>query len=103
MKKPGYQIRPQAEADLDGFARTIARDHLEAALRLYDLAEATYEMPGEMPYMGAILHTDKSALMGMRYVPIKEFPRYLIFYKPKENGVDIIRVLHARMDRDGWL
>ena len=31
-----YQIRPQAEADLDGHALTIARDNLEAALRLYD-------------------------------------------------------------------
>lgn len=103
MKKTRYQIRPQAEADLDGFARTIAKDNLEAALRLYDRAEATYVMLGEMPYMGAILQTDKSALLGMRYAPIKDFPRYLIFYQPKENSVDIVRILHARMDRDGWL
>ncbi len=103
MKKRLYQIRPQAEADLDGHVRNIARDNLDAALRLYDLAEETYEMLGETPYMGAIHHTSKSELMGMRYVPIKEYSHYLVFYKPKDNGVDIIRVLHARMDRDGWL
>ena len=107
MKKRLYQIRPQAEADLDGHARTIVRDNLDAALRLYDLAEETYEMLGEMPYMGALHQTSKPELMGMRYAPIKEYSRYLVFYKPDDTsddtGVDIVRVLHARMDRGGWL
>ena len=103
MKRNRYQIRPQAEADLDGHARNIARDNLEAGLRLYDLAEETYQMLTDMPFMGAIYHTNKSALMGIRYMPIKGFSRYLVFYKPIDGGVDIIRILHARMDKDGWL
>lgn len=103
MKRNRYQIRPQAEVDLDGHARNIARDNLEAGLRLYGLAEETYQMLGDMPYMGAIYHTNKSELMGMRYIPIKEYSRYLVFYKPIDSGVDVIRVLHARMDKDGWL
>ena len=103
MTKPSYQIRPRAEADLDRHAGAIARDNLEAALRLYDRAEETYRMLGETPHMGALHHTTRSELMGMRYAPIKEFSNYLVFYKPRETSVDIIRVLHARMDRDGWL
>jgi len=103
VKRNHYQIRPQAEADLDGHARNIARDNLEAGLRLYDLAEETYQMLKDMPFTGAIYHTNKSGLMGMRYMPIKGFSRYLVFYKPKDGGVDIIRVLHERMDKDGWL
>ena len=60
-------------------------------------------MLGGTPHMGALHQTGKSDLLGMRYAPIKEFSNYLIFYKVLDNGVDIIRVLHARMDRDGWL
>lgn len=103
MKKFRYRIRSRAEADLDGHARYIARDNLEAALLLYDQAEKTYEMLGGMPSMGALHQTSKSELMGLRYAPIKGFSRYLVFYQPKDYGVDIIRVPHARMDRDGWL
>jgi len=103
VKRNRYQIRPRAEADLDGHARNIARDNLEAGLRLYNLAEETYQMLSNMPYMGAIYHTNKSELMGIHYMPIKGFSRYLVFYKPIDGGIDIIRVLHARMDKDGWL
>ena len=103
MKTRHYCLRPQAEADLDGHARNIASDNLEAGLRFYDQAKETYEMLADMPKMGAIYHTGKSELMGIRYVPIKGFVRYLVFYKPINDGVDIISVLHDRMDRDGWL
>ena len=98
-----YRIRPLAEADLDRHARNIARDNLEAALSLYDRAEETFEMLGEMPHMGAIHHTNKFELKGTRYVPIIGFSHYLVFYQPIDDGVDIIRVLYVRMDRDGWL
>jgi len=103
VKNCRYQIRPQAEADLDGHARVIARDILAAGPKLYDLAAQTYEMLAEMPYMGAIYHTTKPELTGLRCVPIKEFSRYLVFYKPANETVDIIRVFNDRMDKDGWL
>jgi len=102
MQHHPYQIRPQAEADLDHHARAIAQDNLEAALRLYDQARTTCEMLADMPKMGAIHHTGKAGLMGIRYMPITGFPRYLVFYKPLDGGVDILRILHDRMDRDGW-
>ncbi len=72
-------------------------------MRLYDLAEETYQMLNDMPHMGAIHHTGKSELVGIRYMPIEGYSRYLVFYKPIDGGVDIIRVLHARMDKDSWL
>jgi len=103
VKKFHYQIRPQAEADLDDHARYIARDDLAAGLRLYDLAEETYEMLCDMPFMGAMYHTTDSQLFGTRYLPINDFPRYLVFYKPENKTIDIIRVLHARTDKDMWL
>ena len=103
MKKYRYQIQPQAEADLDAHARNIARDDLEAGLRLYDLAQETYEMLCDMPYRGVMHQTTRAELIGVRYLPIKEFSRYLVFYKVTDEVITIIRVLHARMDKDGWL
>ena len=103
MQKHRYLIRPQAEADLDGHALAIARDNLEAALRLYDLAAQTYEMLCDMPQMGVVYHTTKPDLAGVRYIPIKEYSRYLVFYKADGQTIDIIRILHDRMDKDGWL
>ncbi|MBL4894991.1 MAG: type II toxin-antitoxin system RelE/ParE family toxin [Emcibacter sp.] len=103
MRKYRHRIRPQAEVDLDGHAQYIARDNLEAGLRLYDLAAETYGMLSEIPQMGVVYHTTKPELVGIRYVPIKECSRYLVFYKFVDETIDIIRVLHARMDKDAWL
>ncbi|VAW05473.1 hypothetical protein MNBD_ALPHA01-2194, partial [hydrothermal vent metagenome] len=41
--------------------------------------------------------------VAVRYLPIKDFLRYLVFYRITDRTIDIIRVLHSRMDRDGWL
>ncbi len=103
MKERRYLIRPQAETDLDDHARAIAQDNLAAGLRLYDRAAATYKMLCDMPQMGVVYHTTKPDLIGMRYIPIKDYSRYLFFYKVDGQAIDIIRVLHDRMDRDGWL
>lgn len=103
MKKFHYQILPQAEVDLDTHAQNIAKDDLGAGLRLYDVAQETYEMLSDMPHMGVIHHTSRPELIGVRYIPIKQFSRYLVFYKVTDEIITIIRVLHARMDKDGWL
>jgi len=39
-------------------------------------------------------------LAGVRMLRIAGFDNYLIFYCPTENGIDIIRVLHAKRDID---
>ncbi len=103
MRKQAYLIRPQAEMDLDRHVHTIALDNLEAGLRLYDLAAETYEKLSDLPYLGVSYHTDKPELASIRYIAIKEYSRYLVFYKPTGQTVEIIRVLHARMDKDSWL
>lgn len=35
---------------------------------------------------------------GLRRWPIPGFRNYLIFYRPMENGVEIVRVLHGARD-----
>jgi len=103
VKQPSYQIRPLAEADLDGHAHRIAIDSLDSALRLYDCAAETYQMLAEFPQMGLVYRSQKSELKNLRYFPITRFPNYLVFYRPIETGIDIIRILHSRMDKPNWL
>ncbi len=103
MKKYHYRIIKQAEKDLATHAQYIAHDDVNAAIKFYDLARQTYEMLSELPHVGAIHHTSKTELMGIRYMPIKQFSNYLVFYRQTDDGIDIIRVLHVRADKDGWL
>jgi toxin ParE1/3/4 len=39
----------------------------------------------------------------MRRFRVKEFENYLIFYLSRENGIEVIRVLHAARDIDSIL
>jgi len=41
-----------------------------------------------------------SDLAGLRKWRVNEFDNYLVFYKPRPDGVSIVRVLHAA--RDWW-
>ncbi|HEV2853374.1 MAG TPA: type II toxin-antitoxin system RelE/ParE family toxin [Thermoanaerobaculia bacterium] len=45
-------VRPLAKGDLDEQARYIARDNVEAALRLLDAAEAAFDRLRSLPEIG---------------------------------------------------
>uniref|UniRef100_A0A2A4Z6S0 Plasmid stabilization protein n=1 Tax=OCS116 cluster bacterium TaxID=2030921 RepID=A0A2A4Z6S0_9PROT len=102
MNNYNYKILPQAVIDLDNHAAFIAQDNLDAGLRLYDMAAITYEMICDMPNIGAIHETSKPNLLGMRLFAIKEYSRYLVYYKSINGFINIVRVLHVRTDRDKW-
>ena len=51
-----------------------------------------------MPEMGALRHFGNPALKDIRMWPIKGFEKHLVFYHPIENGIEVIRVLHAARD-----
>lgn len=92
---PHYFITPQAEKDLDEIADYIAQDNFDAALRLYDMAKATYENLAHAPRIGNPYPSVNSRLTGLLFFPIKEYPNYLVFYQVGESDILIIRVLHG--------
>ena len=53
-----------------------------------------------MPEMGVAREYFDPALAGVRMLRIAGFDNYLIFYRPAENGIEIIRVLHAKRNID---
>jgi toxin ParE1/3/4 len=89
---------PAARRDVDAIAAFIAEDNPEAAFRFLEAIEKSYQTLAEMPEMGAPRPFGGSALAGLRMFPVRDFPTYLVFYRPTEDGIEIVRVLHGARD-----
>ena len=48
--------------------------------------------------MGTLRDFDNSALAGMRFHLVKGFRKYLVFYIPRNDGIEVVRVLHGARD-----
>jgi toxin ParE1/3/4 len=73
---------------------------LETAIRFYDAAARTFEAIADMPGIGERRETANPRLAGLRVRRIEGFEKHLIFYRPVEDGVEIVRVLHGARDID---
>jgi toxin ParE1/3/4 len=65
--------------------------------------EATFARIATHPLAGVRHHSEIHRLAGMRKAPVKGFESYLIFYVPRRDGADIIRLLHGSRDIAGVL
>lgn len=97
MKKQ-ILVRPLALEDLALQSTFIAQDNENAAYRFLEMAEKTFDELAEMPLMGNPDPFRSAQLAGIRRWRIHNFEKHLIFYKPLEKGIEIIRVLDARRD-----
>jgi toxin ParE1/3/4 len=89
-------IRPAiVDEDLAGLAQHIARDNVEAALRFLEAAELAFQKLAEMPGMAGVWESPNPRLAGIRVWSIRKFENYLIFYRPIQEGIELIRVLHG--------
>ena len=92
-------VRPLADRDLDEQAAYLAEHgSLDLALKFYRAASKTFRLLASQPEMGSAARYRSPALMGMRMFPIKGFSKYLAFYRPLADRVEIVRVLHAARD-----
>ena len=92
-------ITPAAENDLVNIWLYIARDNSEAADRVYQAAESTFEALAATPRMGTLYQAKRAQLKDVRFFPISKFQSYVIYYREQPQGIEIIRVLHAHMDK----
>jgi toxin ParE1/3/4 len=51
-----------------------------------------------MPGMGSLWKSNNPQFQEMRMWPIHGFDNHLIFYRPIEGGIEVIRVLQAARD-----
>jgi len=94
----GYALSAQALRDIEGIARHIAEDNLDAALRFYDAAEAAFLRLAEMPGVGVVRFPKHPRLADVRMWPVPGFEKCLVFYQQNQDTVEVVRVLHAARD-----
>jgi len=90
--------REAALRDLDAQAEFIQQDSPDAAIRFLEAARETFDLLAKMPELGGVCEFGSPNAAGIRVWPIKGFKNYLIFYRPIQQGVEIIRVLHGARD-----
>ncbi len=94
---PTVVVRPRALQDLAEIWAYIAGDSVEHADAFTALIDRKFQALARRPVMGRgrpELVTDlRSFVVG----------RYVIFYVPLSNGVEIVRVLHGARDLDAIL
>jgi toxin ParE1/3/4 len=93
---------PQAELDLLDIASYIAADNFAAAERFLEAAEETFATLASRPLIGQACQFQSPQAQGLRLWRVRSFERYLIFYRPMESGIEIVRVLHGSRDLDSF-
>ena len=86
--------RPLAETDILEIWDYIADDSLAAADRWVDHLDEQFRVLATQPMMGRA--RDELA-PGVRSFP---FGRYIVFYVPLDDGIDVVRVLQGARDID---
>jgi toxin ParE1/3/4 len=84
--------KPLAEADLLDVWNFIANDSFEKADQFLQKIDTQLKMLGSNPGMG---RKRDSLVPNLRSFPVGN---YLIFYRPINQGIEIIRVLHGARD-----
>jgi len=87
-----YRISGAARADLDEIWFVIAQDDPLAADRFVHRLISRFPLLASTPYMGP---ARKELAPELRSFPVR---KYIIFYRPIEGGVEIVRVLHGARD-----
>ena len=91
---PRVTRRPLAEADILEIWDYIADDSLAAADRWVDRLDEQFRLLAAQPMMGRA--RDELAPR------VRSFPfgRFVAFYVPLDDGIDVVRVLHGARDID---
>ena len=85
-------VSPLAEEDLEEIWSFVAERDVKAADRLIDEITGRFDHLLAHPEAGRARH---ELLVNLRSLPVK---RYVIFYQPTDDGVEIFRVLHGSRD-----
>lgn len=85
---------PQTEIDLTSIYNFIADDSVKAADAWLKRIEATFDMLAQTPQGG---RARDDLAPGLRSFPVG---RYIVFYTPVSDGVEVVRVMNSRQDID---
>lgn len=86
--------RPQAEADVLEIWYYIAEDSIVEADRWVDRLDEKLALWATQPAMGRAREDLAPRLRSLA------FGRYVVFFEPLPDGIDVVRVLHGSRDID---
>lgn len=89
---------PQADSDIDEIAEYIARTDPKAGLRFYEKVRETLQNLAEMPGLGSLAEFGSAKHAGLRMLRVDRFKKYIVFYRPIPDGVEVVRVIHGARD-----
>jgi toxin ParE1/3/4 len=87
-----YFFSDEALEDINNICEYIARENSKAASRLFDAIRAKCKTVASFPNMGKSYSKLASNLRGF------VVEDYMVFYYPRENGIDIAKVVSGYRD-----
>jgi toxin ParE1/3/4 len=91
-----YVVRPKADQDLDDQAYYLATEagpHLGHRFLL--AAHQTFVLLATQPQIGWHPRLKHPQLAALRVFQVTGFEKMLVFYRPRPDGVEILRVVHG--------
>jgi toxin ParE1/3/4 len=90
-------------ADLKTIAVHLGKDRPNTAIRFLAAAEKAFSLLADFPLLGSAYPSPPVVLQGLRHFTIRRFRSIVFYYRPIEDGVEIVRVLHGARQRERLL
>jgi toxin ParE1/3/4 len=96
--KRQYIITAPADCDINSHFSYIDQQNHAAAIRFLQAAEASCKELTAMPELGQRQQFRRESLTDLRAWQVRGFENFVIYYRPIEDGIEVVRVLHAARD-----
>jgi toxin ParE1/3/4 len=95
---PHIRYRPQVSDDIVSITVRIRVDSPASADRFLDRLHPTLIELAKMPGKGIIKRFRAAALSGVRTWRVPGFPNHLICYRPLDDGIEVLAIIHGARD-----
>ncbi len=90
---PRFVLSDEAEQDIAGISDYIAKRNRVAAINMLDRIDETCQLLAQNPELGEF--RKGFGVPGCRSFTVS---RYVIFFRPNSNGIDVARILDGSRD-----
>ena len=92
------RISKRAQRDLEDIRDFIATGNPEAADRVWHALLDTADLLARNPELGRLIVNASPRHADVRWFVMPRFRNYLLFYRPVQDTILVLRVLHASRD-----
>lgn len=97
-------LRPRADLDVDHHFEYLAIEgDIATARQFLRNLRKTVGALRKHPEMGSPRVFADARLAGLRMWPVQGFRRHLVFYIPRQEAIEVLRVLHGARDLESLL